>query len=71
MLMDAKTRRTGPASTSAQSVEPWLGWTYLVQLWCERRRQRRALARLDDRLLRDIGISKRRAKEESEKTFWR
>ena len=35
----------------------------------ERRRQRRALARLDDRLLRDIGITRNDVKHEIKKRF--
>ena len=38
---------------------------------CMRRRQRLALARLDARLLRDIGISREQARAEAEKPFWR
>jgi len=34
-------------------------------------RQRRHLARLDDHLLRDIGLSRRDVSMESEKPFWR
>lgn len=41
-----------------------------LQLWYERSRQRRALARLDDRLLRDIGIDRVSAMEEISKPFW-
>lgn len=42
-----------------------------VPLWRERARQRRALAQLDDRLLRDIGIDRTAAMEEVDKPFWR
>ena len=37
----------------------------------ERRKQRRALARLDDRLLRDIGLSAADVEGEVSKPFWR
>ena len=37
----------------------------------ERRKQRRALARLDDRLLRDIGLSAADVEGELSKPFWR
>jgi uncharacterized protein YjiS (DUF1127 family) len=37
----------------------------------ERARTRRALARLDDRLLRDIGLSRADIEREIEKPFWR
>ena len=43
----------------------------LVGTWLERRRQRRALAWLDERLLKDIGISREEAAQEIEKPFWR
>lgn len=45
-------------------------WT-LVSTWIERVRQRNALAKLDDRELRDIGITRVDAVRESEKPFWR
>jgi uncharacterized protein YjiS (DUF1127 family) len=37
----------------------------------ERRRQRIALARLDDHLLRDIGVTQAVAAAEAAKPFWR
>jgi uncharacterized protein YjiS (DUF1127 family) len=36
----------------------------------ERRRQRRALAQLDEHLLRDIGVSRSAADAEIRKRFW-
>ena len=39
--------------------------------WRERWRQRRALAALDPRLLRDVGVTADEAAEESRKPFWR
>ena len=36
----------------------------------ERHRQRRALAALDDRLLRDVGLSHQQADQEVAKPFW-
>ena len=41
-----------------------------LQLWYERSRQRRYLARLDDRLLDDIGVDRSAAMEEVSKPFW-
>ena len=43
----------------------WLGRTML------RSRGRSSLIELDDRLLRDIGISRAEALRESDKPFWR
>jgi uncharacterized protein YjiS (DUF1127 family) len=42
-----------------------------VALWMERGRSRRALAALGDHQLKDIGISRADAWQESEKPFWR
>jgi uncharacterized protein YjiS (DUF1127 family) len=39
--------------------------------WIERRRQRQALQDLDDRCLKDIGISRAAAMNEAAKPFWR
>ncbi len=42
----------------------------LLDAW-ERNTQRRQLAELDDRLLRDIGISRDDARLEAAKRFWK
>ncbi len=42
----------------------------LLLVWRERSRQRNALKYLDDRLLRDIGISRADAEWEFGKRFW-
>lgn len=39
--------------------------------WIERARQRRALFRLDDRMLKDIGLSRADVAREADKPFWR
>lgn len=41
-----------------------------IGVWSERVRQRRALARLDDRLLDDIGVTRELAQYEIRKPFW-
>jgi uncharacterized protein YjiS (DUF1127 family) len=46
-------------------------WLHVVGRWCARSRQRRALTDLDDRLLRDIGVSRSAAAREAAKPFWR
>jgi uncharacterized protein YjiS (DUF1127 family) len=38
--------------------------------WCDRAAQRRRLAQLDDRMLRDIGVGRAEAYRESSKWFW-
>ena len=42
-----------------------------LALWQRRREQRRYLLSLDDRLLRDIGLSRVEAEVEADKPFWR
>jgi uncharacterized protein YjiS (DUF1127 family) len=39
--------------------------------WRDRVRQRKMLARLDDRLLSDIGLSRSDVEREVQKPFWR
>jgi uncharacterized protein YjiS (DUF1127 family) len=49
-------------------------WLHTIDLWIARGRQRRALqeiASLNDRLLKDIGVSKDEALREAAKPFWR
>lgn len=41
-----------------------------IALWSHRVRTRRELARLDDRMLRDIGIDPYEAEREAAKPFW-
>ncbi len=43
----------------------------LLSTWRARAVQRRALAALDHRLLRDVGLTPDRAAAESQKPFWR
>jgi uncharacterized protein YjiS (DUF1127 family) len=43
----------------------------LVWFWMERSRQRRALAELDDRLLRDVGLTRDDARRECANPFWK
>ncbi len=38
--------------------------------WSERRRSRRALAQLDERLLFDIGVDRHAAQAEARRHFW-
>lgn len=46
-----------------------LAWRYV--LWTQRRKSRRELARLDARMLQDIGLTPKQAQLESRKWFWR
>jgi uncharacterized protein YjiS (DUF1127 family) len=40
-------------------------------VWFVRRRQRRALAELDEHLLNDVGLSRDQARRETAKPFWK
>jgi uncharacterized protein YjiS (DUF1127 family) len=55
----------------AAGLLTWLFQVFeLLAQWQERTRQRRHLRALDDRLLRDIGISRADVEFESGKRFW-
>lgn len=71
---------------SQPSVPSWRQWTALglrkaasdalaliviMETWAERARERRRLSGLDERMLRDIGISHADAWREARKPFWR
>jgi uncharacterized protein YjiS (DUF1127 family) len=45
-------------------------WLSALKRMHKRRRQRQALLELDDRLLRDIGITRAEANREARKGFW-
>lgn len=60
-------RATG-SRTSLGSLFLWS--SAVLDLWYDRFRQRRHLARLDERLLRDIGIDRVAAMREASKPFW-
>ncbi len=47
------------------------GWPQVIGTWIQRSHQRRALAKLDDWLLRDAGISRYEVAREIAKPFWR
>ncbi len=49
----------------------WLRATHLLLLWVRRWRGRRELLTLDDRLLRDIGLTADDARVAADKPFWK
>jgi uncharacterized protein YjiS (DUF1127 family) len=62
---------TGLAKSRRSRVFSLAYWVALAIRCRERRRQRRALLELDDRILADIGITKSQAIEEGTKPFWK
>lgn len=42
-----------------------------VELWAQRRRERRALMQAPDMVLKDLGLSRADAVHEADKPFWR
>ena len=42
----------------------------ILATWAERLKQRAALAEMDDRMLKDIGLSRVAAMAEADKPFW-
>lgn len=61
------------ATTAIRTIEPTQFGHLLTmaQSWLERRRSRRTLAQLDERLLRDIGLTPSEAIAESAMPFWK
>jgi len=73
--LPALTRRQAAAlrmaSTLASTASAWsLRLTETLQLWQERRRQRRALGSVSDHMLKDMGLSPSEVGREIGKRFW-
>jgi uncharacterized protein YjiS (DUF1127 family) len=60
-----------PAAPSASTIGVLTRATDALLGWLQRDRDRRALQTLDDRLLRDIGVSRGDVEAEAAKPFWR
>lgn len=45
--------------------------TKKIKYWMERSHQRKQLAKLDDRMLNDIGLSREQVKKEISQPFWK
>ena len=64
-------RGIGPRQSSGLAVRVALHVSNLLDVWSERRRQRRALLELSDHMLKDMGIGRGEAYREGRKPFWR
>lgn len=60
-----------PSLPGKQFSASWKTIWRVASMWHDRARQRRHLAALDDRSLRDIGIDRASAHFEASKPFWR
>ena len=59
-----------------KTISPWnfraiTNLSKTIMLWSERYQQRKQLARMSDRLLKDIGISRSDSWHEAQKPFWK
>lgn len=71
MFMNSSAR-TSPAKQSGRGTPIRIGAILaLAWTWAERRRSRRDLRSLDERLLRDIGLSPGEAQREGAMPFWK
>ena len=69
-------RRPGLGSARAVRLARWWASAVprvagLISIWRERARQRRHLQTLNDRMLRDIGLTRADILAEASKPFWR
>ena len=70
--MSMEVRRTSTILSQVRAFAELIGGALtLAYGWRERSRQRRALLRLDDRMLCDIGLSRADLEYEVSKPFWR
>lgn len=58
-------------SSKAPLAGTFAAFNQILAAWRERSRQRRELARLDDRSIRDLGLSPSDVHFEVNKPFWR
>jgi uncharacterized protein YjiS (DUF1127 family) len=70
-MPDMATLFGNPASTRPSRARALPPARRVLDVWLERARQRRALLRLSDALLDDVGLSRAEAWQEGTKPFWR
>lgn len=64
-------KRFGLSLRLPSPVQVLLRLADLLTVWENRARERRHLAEMPDRMLRDLGLSRSDARREAEKPFWR
>lgn len=71
-IIDLPSRcETGTASSRFDAGSVLRRFRATFRTWLKRHRDRQALSRLDDRLLRDIGLTRDEAERQWAKPFWR
>jgi uncharacterized protein YjiS (DUF1127 family) len=65
-LTDGRTPQSAPART-----RPWTSIIHAIGVWHSRFTERQALAMLDARELRELGVSQWEVERELAKPFWR
>jgi uncharacterized protein YjiS (DUF1127 family) len=70
MIASPRLVSTNPTRFAPAARRPVLGLLATLELWAERHRQRRALLKLGDHTLKDIGVSHADAWQEASKPFW-
>jgi uncharacterized protein YjiS (DUF1127 family) len=68
MEPDRRQRQAAPAARTWRNAAVWLAFALLR--WQELAQQRRRLLSLDDRMLKDIGITRAEAMREGTRPFW-
>jgi uncharacterized protein YjiS (DUF1127 family) len=63
--------RVGMRQIGGKAARLIMAMLHLIEAWRARSSQRRRLSALDDRLLKDFGVSRCDAEAESRKPFWR
>ena len=63
--------RPRPRSNPGIGLRVLSAWVLAMETWLIRRRGRQDLSQLDDRLLKDVGVSREEALWSARKPFWR
>ena len=70
-MVDLSLHRSSAPSLASPLGAPLAAANRLLHRWRRRSRDRRELARLDHRALRDLGLSAAQVQYEASKPFWR
>lgn len=71
MSCGSATSSSNDLARSGLPTTPRVRWILALARMHDRWRQRQAMRELDERLLRDIGITREQAIKEAQKPFWK